>query len=203
MAAGFPLGRQLPVDLSGYGLNQLDGLGNLRVPELRNIPVENSDFRIHFLPAHPGVFHEHLLLHNRPGEYGVDEIPVELGVALGGAAVLFHEPPQPLSGFLRHGCVGLPLLFAQIHGLAVQLKLLLRFFAVLLQLLLPLHLLLGLTADLLLRQEKAVEHPVKGNLLLPGFGVDGAQGGFHPLPVVHAQGDQQPGGVLRLLGADA
>ena len=150
MTAGVTLGRQLPVDLSCYGLNQLDGLGNFRILELGNVPVQNSDLRIQLLPAHPGVFHEHLLLHNRPGEYGMDEIAIELGVALGGAAVLFHEAPQTLPGFLRHGCVGLPLLFAQIHGLPVQLKFFLRLFAVLLKLLLPFHLLLCLTADLFL-----------------------------------------------------
>ena len=197
------LGRQLPVDLSGYGLNQLDCFGNFRVLELGNVPVENADLRVQLLPAHPGVFHEHLLLHNRPCEYGMDEIAIELGVALSGAAVLFHEPPQALPGFLRHGGVGFPLLFAQIHGLSVQLKLLLCFLAVLRKLLLPFHLLLCLTADLFLREEKAVEHPVKCDLLLPGFGVDSSKGSFYPLPVVHAQGDQQSGGVLRLLGADA
>ena len=108
----------------------------------------------------------------------MDEIAIELGVALGGAAVLFHEAPQALSGLLRHGGVGLPLLFAQIHGLSVQLKLLLRFLAVLRKLLLPFHLLLCLTADLFLREEKAVEHPVKCDLLLPGFGVDSSKGSF-------------------------
>ena len=151
MTAGVTLGRQLPVDLSCYGLNQLDCFGDFRVLELGNVPVENPDLRVQLLPAYPGVFHEHLLLHNRPCEYGMDEIAIELGVALGGAAVLFHEPPQALPGFLRHCGVGLPLLFAQIHGLSVQLKLLLRFLAVLRKLLLPFHLLLCLTADLFLR----------------------------------------------------
>ena len=66
VTAGVTLGRQLPVDLSGYGLNQLDCFGDFRVLELGNVPVENADLRVHLLPAHPGVFHEHLLLHNRP-----------------------------------------------------------------------------------------------------------------------------------------
>ena len=133
----------------------------------------------------------------------MDEFAVELGVPLGGTPVLVHKTAQPLPGLLGHGGIGLPLLFIQVHGLAVQLQLLLRLLPVLLQLLLPLHLLLGLTAHGLLRDEKAVEGPVKGNLLLPGFGVDGPQGGFHPLSVVKAQGNQQAAGILGFLGADA
>ena len=202
VASGPAAGGQLAVNLPGYGLNQLDGPGDFRVLEFRNIPVEDADFRVYFLPAQPRVFQEHLLLHQGLGEDGVDELAVQLRVPLGGAPVLFHKGPEPFPGFLRHGGVGLPLFVIQIHGLAVELEFLLRFLPVLLQLLLPLHLLPGLTAHGLLGNKKAVEGPIEGNLLLPGFGVDGAQGGFHPLPVLKAQGNQQTAGVLRFFRAD-
>ena len=73
---------------------------------------------------------------------------------------------------------------------------------VLLKLLLPLHLLLGLLFHGFFGDEKAVKDPVKPQLLFPGFGIHRPKGGFYLLPVRHSKGDQQPGGILRLLGAD-
>ncbi len=109
-AGGLTLSGELPVNLSSNGLDDGNGLGNFRVPKFGDVPVENANFRVHLFPAQTGVFHEHLLLHQGFGKDGVDEVPVKLGVALGGAPVFFHEILQLLAGLLGHGGVDFPLL---------------------------------------------------------------------------------------------
>ena len=146
MAAPLAPGGELPVDLTGDLLDHGNGFGDFRVPELRNIPVKDAQLRVQLLCAHPGILHEHLLLHQRPGKHGMDKLAIEFGVPFRRAAVLLHEISQPLAGLLRHGGIGFPLLFIQVHGLTVDLQFLLRLLAVLGQLLLPLLLFLRLLA---------------------------------------------------------
>ena len=122
--------------------------------------------------------------------------------ALGGVLMLLEIPLFFAPGFYKIDLSELPVLMSAFY-LGPVAGVITELLKVLLKLLLPFHLLLCLTADLFLREEKAVEHPIKCDLLLPGFGVDSSKGSFYPLPVVHAQSDQQSGGVLRLLGADA
>ncbi len=155
VAAPLALRRQLAVDLPGHRLDQLDGLGNLRILKLGNVPVENADLRVCLLSAHARIFQQHLLFQQGAGEHGVDKLPVELGVALRRSPVLVHEASQPLAALLRHGGVDLPLGVAQVHGLAVELQFLLGLLAVLLQFLLPLPGGLRLLAHLLLGKEEA------------------------------------------------
>ena len=202
VGAAFALGREFSVDLPGHRLDHSDRFGNFRILKLRNIPVQDAHFRVNLLGAHSGIFHQHLLLQNSPGKYRVDKFAVEFGIALCGTPVFFHKAAQSLTGILRHGGIGFPLAFVQVHRLAVELQVLFCLLAVLLHLLLPLHLLLGLLAHLFFRDEKSVKAPVKGKLLFPGFGIDRPQGSFHLFPVCHPQANQQPGSILGFLGTD-
>ena len=74
--------------------------------------------------------------------------------------------------------------------------------ALLLLLAFLLRLLFCLGAHGFLRQEEAVEHPVKGHLFFPGLGVHGSERSLHPLPVLQSQVGKDPGRVRRLPGAD-
>ena len=69
-------------------------------------------------------------------------------------------------------------------------------------LLLPLLLLLRLTAHFLLGDEESLKDAVKGQLLLPGAGKHRPQCGFHLLPIRHPQGNEGLGGIRRLRRTD-
>ena len=183
MTAPLALGGELSVDLLGNALDQGNGLGDLRILELGDIPVEQAQLRIRLHTTGSHILQAHLLLQNGPGEDGVDKIVVKPRIAGHIILVFFHEVPQPLTVFFSHCCVGLQLLLRQVHGLAVELQLLLRPLPLELNGLLLLSALLRPGPDGLLGEEKSVKDPVKGDLLLPGLGIDHPQGVFYLLPV--------------------
>ena len=181
------LGGQLPIDLPGHGLNQIDGLGNLRIPESPDVPAQKPQLRVKLFGPYPGIFQKHLLLHHGLGKHGVDEFAVELGAAVHIALVAVQEVLQLLAGLLRQLPVVQPLLVAELYPVANLLQLLLGLLPLGLPLLLLLRPLPGLGPNGLLREKKAVESSRKFQLLLPGLGIDGHQGGFHRLPVRKAK----------------
>ena len=202
VAPMFAAGRQLTVDLLGNGLNDGDGLGNFRVPEPGDIPVEDADFRVGGHTAQPGVLHAHLFFQNGFHKNRFDEVVVQLGAPFRRVLEGLPEPAQLFPRFLRHGHIDAALFLRQLHGLAVDFQILP---GLLLNLLFPLllfQMFLGQLAHPLFREEKAVKNPVKEVLFLSGFGVDGPQGRFDLFPVLKAQRYQDFTGVDGFLGAD-
>ena len=196
-----PLGAELAVDLPGDGRDQRNGPGDLHIPELGDIPVEQAQFRVALVHTQPGVLHLHLLLQQGPGEDRVDKVAVEVRVAVDVAFVALHQLAKPFPLLLGHGGVNFLQILPEVHGLAANLQILLGLPAALLQLLLPLHLRLGLLAHGLLADEEAVEDPVEASLFLPGLGEDGPQRRLHPLPVGKPQSNQYLAGIGGLLDA--
>ena len=130
----------------------------------------------------------------------MDEVAVEVGVAGGAFPVFFHKAAQPLPGFGIHGGIGFPLIIGQIHGRLTDAEFFLRFLPALLQFGFLLPGFFCLAAHGFQGYEIAVENPVKGDLLFPGFGIDCPQGGFDRVPVGKIQADQNPAGIRRFLG---
>lgn len=114
----------------------------------------------------------------------MDEVVVQIGAALGALAIALEERAQPFARGGGHRGVGLPLAFAQLHRLAVELKVALGLAPALFERLLLPHEFLGLPAHGRLRDEEAVEHAVEGRLLLSGLGVHGAQRGLDARAIV-------------------
>ena len=162
VAGVLPLGGKLTVDLPGNRLNHGDGSGNLRVFKLGNIAIQQAKLRVSLVHADAGVLHLHLLFQQRPGEYGVDEIAVKLGIPVNIPFVLVQNIPQLQPLFFRHGSIDFPQIFPQIHRLAPNLQIFLRLPPSFFQLCFPLHLFLRLLAHDFLRDKKAVKDPVKG-----------------------------------------
>ena len=128
----------------------------------------------------------------------MDEIGVEIGISLGIILVSFREFLQPLPLLVTHSAEGVLLLFGKTVGMTAFLQLV----DILLNLPILLSLFFRLLAHLLFRKEEAVKHPIKNQLLFPGFGVDGAQGGFDLQPIFKAKGNENLGGVTCFLGTD-
>ena len=112
MGPVFPLGGELTVDFPGNILDDVDGLGDLGVLELADIPVQQAQLRVRALYIGAGVLHEHLLFQHGPGEDGLDEIAVKTRIVPPQVLVEFlHAVPELLPLFLTHGGVELLLLF--------------------------------------------------------------------------------------------
>ena len=198
----FSLGGQLAVNLLGDALDDGNGLGDFRILERPQIPVEDAHLGVGFHALFPCRLHEHLLLHDGLCEHGVDKLVVQPRVALHVVFVALHKILEPLPCLLGHGHVGFPLPLVQPRLLPHFLQFLLRLLAALLHLLLPLLLLLRLTAHFLLGDEEPLEDAVKGQLLLPGAGKHRPQRRLYLLPVCHSQGNEGLGGIRRLRRTD-
>ena len=73
---------ELRVQLTGNGGDQGRGPGDVRLPKLGDVPVQERQVRVQGLAPHGGVLHGHLLFQEEAHEDGADEVAVELGIAL-------------------------------------------------------------------------------------------------------------------------
>ena len=73
---------ELRVQLTGNGGDQGRGPGDVRLPKLGDVPVQEGQVRVQRLAPHGGVLHGHLLFQEEAHEDGADEVAVELGIAL-------------------------------------------------------------------------------------------------------------------------